>query len=284
MDQQEDTAALACVVVEAQHGDELSMNRLAEEAEQRVYAYIYRLTLDHDLTEELLQQTLLKMVESLEDLREPKLFWPWLFRTALGNVQHYYRAEGQKRRVEMSALTRERARDRLARKHSDGLTFAARKELTGIIFQAMSRLKFNYRNVVVLRCVEGMSYHEIADVLGCKELHARVLFFRARNALRRQLSHRGFREGLLLTALGLFKLVTGHAKSACAAGPIKAAYLDVGLLATVVGTLGSRLGIALTAAFSFLAVGLTLKIFVALAVALVLVVVSSAVALYLEWS
>lgn len=284
MDPQEDTAALACIVAKAQQGDTLSMNRLAEGAEQRVYAYIYRLTLDHDLTEELQQQTLLKMVESLEDLREPELFWPWLYRTALGNVQHHYRDRGKKHRVEMSALQREQARDRLAQKCSDGLTFAARKELTGIILQTMSQLKLNHRNVVVLRCIEGMSYHEIADVLGCKELHARVLFFRARNALRRQLSHRGLREGLLLTALGLFKLATGHAESAAAAGPIQATCLNVGLLATLVGALASRLGIALTAAFGFVAVGLTLKVFVALVVGLMFLFLSSAVALYLEWS
>ncbi len=284
MDQQEDTAAFACIVAEAQRGGKLSMNRLAEEAEQRVYAYIYRLTLDHDLTEELQQQTLLKMVESLKDLRDPELFWPWLFRTALGKVQHHYRAQGQARRLEISALQRETARDRLAQKSSDALTFAARKELTGMILQTMGQLRLNYRNVVVLRCVEGMSYHEIADVLGCKELHARVLFFRARTALRRQLSRRGLREGLLLSALGLFKLATSHAKTACAAGPIQAGCLNVGLLATVVGALGTRLGVALTAAFGFLAVGLTLKVFVALIVVSAFVLFCSAVALYLEWS
>ncbi len=275
---------LTAVVVAAQHGDKTSMNRLAEEAEQRVYAYINRLTLDHDLTEELLQQTLLKMVESLKDLREPELFWPWLFRTALGKVQHHYRAQGQSRRVQISALEREEARDRLARKSSDGLTFAARKELTGIILQAMSQLKLNYRNVVVLRCVEGMSYHEIADVLGCKELHARVLFFRARTALRRLLSQRGFREGVLLTALGLFKLVTSHTKTACATGPIQAAYLQVGILATVVGAVGSRLGVALVTFFGLLTAGVVLQMFVAVFVVLMFVVLCSAITLYLEWS
>jgi RNA polymerase sigma-70 factor (ECF subfamily) len=284
MDQQTDTAAFAQLVAEAQQGDKMSMSRLAEEAEQRVRAYIHRVTLDHDLTEELLQQTLLKMVELLEDLREPTLFWPWLFRTALGTVQHHYRAQGRQRRLDMSALNREQTQDRLARQQDDGLTFAARRELTGIIFQTMSQLKLNYRNVVVLRCVEGMSYNEIADVLGCKELHARVLFFRARHALRRRLSQRGLREGLLLTALGLFRLATSHARSACAAGPIKAAYMDVGLLATVIGALGTRLGIALTAVFGFLAAGLALEIFVAVVVALMIVLLSSAIVLYLEWS
>jgi len=284
MDEQDDNAAFTTTVLEAQRGDKLSMTRLAEGAEKRLYAYIYRLTLDHDLTEELLQQTLLKMVESLGDLRAPELFWPWLFRTALGHVQHHFRAEKQRSRIEMSACDREQLRDRLADTYDDGLTFASRKELMGTIFQAMSRIKLNYRNVVVLRCLEGMSYQEIAGVLNCKELHARVLFFRGRNALRRQLTRRGYREGLLLTALGLFKLATSHAKGTAAAGSINAACLDVGLLAAVVGSVGTRIGIVAAAFFGFLAATTTFEIFLCVMALLAFVLLCSAVTLYIELS
>lgn len=284
MDEQYDNTVFVTTVSEAQRGDKLSMTRLAEGAERRLYAYIYRLTLDHDLTEELLQQTLLKMVESLGDLRAPEQFWPWLFRTALGHVQHHFRAEKQRSRIEMSACDREQSRDRPADMHDDGLTFASRRELMGTIFQAMSRIKLNYRNVVVLRCLEGMSYQEIADVLNCKELHARVLFFRGRNALRRQLARGGYREGLLLTALGLFKLATSHAKGTAAAGSINAACLDVGLLAAVVGSLGTRVGIVVAAFLGFLAAATTLELFLCVMIMLGFLLFCSAVTLYIEMS
>lgn len=260
------------------------MTRLAEGAEKRLYAYIYRLTLNADLTEELLQQTLLKMVESLGQLREPEHFWPWLLRTALGQVQHHFRAERQRTQLEVSARDQERLKDRRAAKQDDGLTFASRRELTGIIFEAMSRIKLSYRNVVVLRCLEGLSYEEIADVLDCKELHARVLFFRARNALRRQLSRRGYREGLLLTALGLFKLATSQAKGTAAAGSINAASLDVGLVAAVVGSVGTRIGIIAATFFGFLAATTTLELFLCVAVLLVFVLICSVVTLYADLS
>jgi RNA polymerase sigma factor (sigma-70 family) len=226
----------------------------------------------------------LKMVESLGELRAPEQFWPWLFRTALGHVQHHFRAEKQRRRIEMSACDRERLRDRLADIHDDGLTFASRRELMGTIFQAMSRIKLNYRNVVVLRCVEDMSYEEIAGVLNCKELYARVLFFRARNALRRQLTRRGCREGLLLTALGLFKLATSHAKGVSAAGSIHAACLDVGLLAAVVGSIGTQIGILVAACFGFLAAAMTLEVFLCIVALMVFVLVCAVVTLYVELS
>lgn len=284
MGQQDDNVAFTSIVSQAQRGDALSMTRLAEGAEKRLYAYIYRLTLNADLTEELLQQTLLKMVESLGQLRDPEHFWPWLLRTALSQVQHHFRAERQRSQVVMSARHRERCEDRQAARQDDGLTFASRRELTGIIFEAMSRIKLSYRNVVVLRCLEGMSYEEIADVLDCKELHARVLFFRGRSALRRQLSRRGYREGLLLTALGLFKLATSQAKGAAAAGTINAASLDVGLLAVVVGSVGTRIGIAGVALFGFLAALTALEFLLCVAALLGFLVVYSMVTLYIELS
>ena len=56
-------------VRQAQGGDRVSLDRLAEGARQRLYAYIYRLTMNHDLAQDLLQETLLKnyiLVDSLE--------------------------------------------------------------------------------------------------------------------------------------------------------------------------------------------------------------------------
>ena len=98
MDTENDFAQL---VRQAQLGDRISLDRLAEGARQRLYAYIYRLTLNHDLAQDLLQETLLKMVENIKELEHPERFWSWLFRTAMGIVQHYYRdlAQGTGDRV-----------------------------------------------------------------------------------------------------------------------------------------------------------------------------------------
>ena len=88
------------LVRQAQLGDRVSLDRLAEGARQRLCAYIYRLTLNHDLAQDLLQETLLKMVENIKELEHPERFWSWLFRTALGNVQHYYRDLAREQAIE----------------------------------------------------------------------------------------------------------------------------------------------------------------------------------------
>ncbi len=245
---------LASIITKAQQGDRTSMGQLAEVAEARLLTYIFRLTLSQDLTEELCQKTLVKMVQSLEKLEHIDRFWNWLLRHAMGEVQHYYRDQKRRHEVETEALNREYFKQYVARNHQDGLNESARIELSEIIYEAIAQLRFTYRNVLVLRCYEELSFAEIAQFMDCKELRVRVLFFRARHALRRHLSRNGFSKENLLTGLGFFGILTLSSKATSTACSVKTASLNVGFTAALAGSLGTRLGIAVvTTASAFLA-------------------------------
>ena len=266
------------LVRQAQLGDRVSLDRLAEGARQRLYAYIYRLTLNHDLAQDLLQETLLKMVENMKELEHPERFWSWLFRTALGNVQHYYRDLAREQEVEFSSASHKRLSQYLGEDHEDGLNRAMRKELSETIVDAMARLRLTYRNVLMLRCFEQMSFAEIGEIMGCKELRARVLFYRARHSLSRQLSRRGLGKGLLVTALGVFGLLTAPADSA-PAGTITAASLNAGLVATIVGHAGTPSGAAVVVTVAGFSLTLTMEHFAIFAFFFGLVVITLAIGL-----
>ncbi|MBN1362135.1 MAG: RNA polymerase sigma factor [Sedimentisphaerales bacterium] len=267
------------LVRHAQRGDRESIERLTAMARQRVAPYIYRLTLDHDLTGDLLQETLLKMIEALKNIRQPESFWPWLFRTALGVVQHHYRDQAKQQQVEFSALSLRRLKQYLDGDHEDGLNRLMRQELSEAVLAAVAQLRLSHRSVLMLRCYEQMSYAEIASLMDCKELRARILFYRARHALSRQLKRRGFGKGLLLTALGLFEILTAPADSAAAA-TVSASSLHVGLAGTLAGAAGTPPGIALVATAAGLGLSLTLEHFIYTALFAGFVLVSFIVALY----
>jgi RNA polymerase sigma-70 factor (ECF subfamily) len=243
---------IAQLVRQAQFGNRQSMSELAQLAEGRLFAYIYRLTLNYDLTQDLLQQTMLRMVESLKDLKRVEQFWAWMFRTAMGEVQHYFRDRGKKHMVQISDFSKGRLSEYSSKDFDDGLNYLMRRELSETVFQAMTKLKLMYRNVLILRCFEQLSYAEIGDLLGCKELRARILFFRARHLLKKQLSQRGFGRELLLVALGLFGILTTPAKVTPAAGVVTASLLDVGFAATFIGAAGTKLSIAAVTAITAL--------------------------------
>jgi RNA polymerase sigma factor (sigma-70 family) len=245
------------LVEQAQLGSQASMNRLAELAEGRLFAYIYRLTLNYDLTQDLLQETLLAMVKSLNNLNDADRFWGWLFRTALGKVQHHYRQEQRKRMTQISAAEKARLSERIGHEQTDELSELVRTELSDAVFEAIEKLKLRHRSVLALRCFEQMPYSEIAPIMNCTELEARVLFFRAKYCLKQRLSRHRLGKGMLLTALGLFGLMTTPGKAASAAGAVSAASLDVGFAATVIGAAGTKVGITVITAITTALLSLT---------------------------
>ena len=247
------------IITKARQGDRTSMGQLAEAAEPRLLAYIFRLTLSQDLSEELCQKTLVKMVQSLEMLKNVDKFWYWLLRHAMGEVQHYYRDQKRRHQVEIEALNRECFKQYIARNHHDGLDRSARIELSEIMYDAIAHLKFTYRSVLVLRCYEDLSFAEIAQFMNCKEFGARVLFYRAKHALRQHLSRHGFGKEMLLTGLGLFGILTLPTKATSTACSVNTASLNVGVVAVLVGSLGTRLGIAIITSVSAILAAITFQ-------------------------
>jgi RNA polymerase sigma factor (sigma-70 family) len=253
------TEGLTVIIHKARQGEKASMGHLAELAEPRLRTYIFRLTLNQDLTEELCQKTLVKMVHSLKNLENINKFWNWLLRHAMGEVQHYYRDQKRRREVEMEALNQEFFKEYVARNHHDGLDESRRIELSEIIHDAIAELKFAYRNVLVLRCYEELSFAEIAEFMDCKELRARVLFFRAKHALKRCLYRNGFSKDSLLAGLGFFGILTVSGKATSTACSVKTASLDVGVAAALAGSLWTREGVAIVTAASAVVAGITYR-------------------------
>ncbi|MHC4890731.1 MAG: RNA polymerase sigma factor, partial [Planctomycetota bacterium] len=118
--------------------------------------------------------------------------------------------------------------------------------------EAMEKMKFRHRNVLVLRCFEKMPYSEIATIMNCSEMAAQVLFHRAKRSLKRQLSKHSFGKGFLLSALALFAKATAPVE-ASPTSLVTASSVKVGLAATVIGVAGTKLGISMGIAITTIA-------------------------------
>ena len=243
----------------AQQGRADSMDKLVRAVGPKLCAYIYRVTLNHDLSQDLSQDVLLQMIKSLEHLRESKSFWPWLYRIAQSKIQQYYREKEKKAEVSASAFYDDFLSSRAAHP-DDGLRHLLQKEVSRTVMLAVKQMQQQHRAVLSLRCFEQLPYSDIALAMQCSEVKARVLFFRARQALKKQLVSRGISKTSLLMCLGLFGKLTVPADAAPSTVTVTAASTEVGLTATVVGAAGTKLGImaiaaAVTAAVTLATVG-----------------------------
>jgi RNA polymerase sigma-70 factor (ECF subfamily) len=244
------------LVKQAQCGNTEAMSQLSHQVADRVLPYIQGLTLNHDLAQDVLQETLLEMVKSLNSVKSPESFWCWVYRQALGKAQHHFRGRSRQRSIVLrvaSGLLSQATDESLT-----GLSYVMRKELSEIVLQAIGRLKIEYRNVLILRCFENLSYAEIAQTLDCKELRARVLFFRAKRSLGRHLVRGGFGKECLLAGLVLFRILTKPSEVS-ATTLVSASVLDVDTFAAIVGLVSSKGGLLITSLVTLFTVYATTK-------------------------
>ena len=229
------------LIRKAQEGYAESTAQLSKQMREMLVVYLYRITLDHHLSQDLCQESLLEMVRYLPRLKieHPNALRAWLYKTATHKVYKHLKEKCHQRLEDCHE-------DEIEIAYNDDLRQLERQELAQTVSKAMRRLKPRHRTILTLRCYEELSYKEIVTIVGGTELQAKLLFFRAKGYLRRQLHRDGFNRGDLIPALGLFAALTaGTSKKAVAA--INPATVEVAASTTVVGSLLSVTTVSLVA-------------------------------------
>ena len=176
------------LVRKARLGDRDSLNRLAEAARVRLHEYVYRLTLQEDLTQDIVQETILEMLRLFGKLRQADRFWAWLQGIAFNKVRNHFGRQWRHKTRSLSQLTE---RDLPARQRSldgqyegqahcsDALADAVTDELKQIVLHCIESLEPRHRAILTMRCYDQMSYADIGKLMDCSEIGARALFYRA---------------------------------------------------------------------------------------------------------
>lgn len=244
------------LIQKAQTGDQPSRAALAELIGPKVYAYVYRMTLDVHVAEDLSQETMVGLVRNLQqlELKAPSFLWAWVYKTALNQVRDYWNHQ----RIIQNGNTqmRQNLHNRTQRDRAvPGTDNIIQQELLAAVTRAIDKLKIQYRNILTLRCFQELSYSEIAQVIGNTELGARLLFCRAKRSLVRQLAREGYNKSKLLTALTLFSVATLSPIEKASAATVSAAAVHTGIgvkMLAVVGTTKFGIMIATIAAMSLI--------------------------------
>lgn len=239
------------LVRNAQLGDQDSLHRLAEAARLRLYEYVFRLTLKEDLTQDVVQETMLEMLRVFGKLRQAEKFWPWLCAIAFNKIRSQYGKYWRQK----SYVSSHTGPEPFDSPNDDALAQIVTEELKQIVLRSIHELEPRHRAVLTMRCYEGMSYAEIAGLMGCSEIGVRALFYRAKKALARKLSHRGLEKGSLLIALVAFGKMTATTEAAAAQVSVTAATLQVGPIAALVAIAIGKAGVITALTVGALAAG-----------------------------
>jgi RNA polymerase sigma-70 factor (ECF subfamily) len=165
-----------------QAGDERAFDQIVRTQYNALYAHALRRLSQHEAAEDAVQDTLLRAYRALPNLDGDLALRAWLHRI-LTNVCH---DEGNRRRrqqglVEKVAALPEETAD-------DPIEEAVLHDTVRIMSEALQDLPDAYREALVLRYVDGLSFREVAEATGVTEENARARVHRGRLALHKVLS------------------------------------------------------------------------------------------------
>ncbi|HHU95153.1 MAG TPA: RNA polymerase sigma factor RpoE [Alcaligenaceae bacterium] len=178
------------LVRQVQQGNKRAFDLLVIKYQRRIMRLLARMINDPAEVEDVAQETFIKAYRALPQFRGDSHFYTWLYRIAINSARNWQAAK-QRRPMQLNEYENE-----------EGETFSPADTLTDIntpeselisrqvadtIKTAIEALPEELRNAILLREIEGLSYEEIAETMGCPIGTVRSRIFRAREAITEQL-------------------------------------------------------------------------------------------------
>jgi RNA polymerase sigma-70 factor (ECF subfamily) len=170
------------LVAACRSGERDAFRELFEAYKDKVYSVALRFTGQPAEAMDIAQDTFLKLYSSLADFRGESRLETWIYRLVVNRcLDHRRRSRRWLPLGESFRSTLRAAGDSLAR--------MLQEERDVHVQEAVDRLAPDLRIAVVLRYTEGMSYDQIAEVLGCAAGTVASRLHRAHKVLGRSLSY-----------------------------------------------------------------------------------------------
>ena len=170
-------------------GDQRAYGLLVAKYERRIQRLIGRMVRDVDLVEDIAQETFIRAYRALHQFRGDAQFYTWLYRIAVNTAKKSLMDMKRNPVITEGALRAGADEDETSVMENELTseetpeTVLAAKEIAATVNAAMEALPEDLRQAVTLREIEGLSYEDIAEVMGCPIGTVRSRIFRAREAI-----------------------------------------------------------------------------------------------------
>jgi RNA polymerase sigma-70 factor (ECF subfamily) len=174
-----------------QEGDEEAFQELVRRYKEPIISFVMRMLNDRDKAVDVAQETFVNVFTHADGYRPVASFTGWLYRIAYNLAINEIRRQKRQPAVSLDAITdpdaeggpRMEARDRSAGIEERMLD----EERHAVVRRCVAGLPHKYRGAIVMKDMEGMTFEEIATVLGCPESTVKSRVMRGRRMLRRKL-------------------------------------------------------------------------------------------------
>jgi RNA polymerase sigma-70 factor (ECF subfamily) len=178
------------LVKAAQAGDAKAFRALVERYQRRVVQLALAMTKDADEAMDIAQETFVRVHRYLPSFKGDSSFFTWTYRIAMNLCLDAQRRKGRVERVDVEQGDEaeiEAAMDPPSAALAGPQRQALNAELRDRIEEALASLSDNHRAILLLREVEGLSYEDLAKVLGIRKGTVMSRLFHARLKMQNKL-------------------------------------------------------------------------------------------------
>lgn len=172
------------LVQRAQRGDLRAFDLLVLKYQGRIAALVSRYVSDAGEVEDVTQEAFIKAYRALGKFRGDSAFYTWLYRIAANAAKNHLVAKGRRPGADATIEDAEGFDEGgMLSESASPEALAMGGELAEVVEFALNALPDELKAALMLREFDGLSYDDIADVLGCPVGTVRSRIFRAREAI-----------------------------------------------------------------------------------------------------
>jgi RNA polymerase sigma-70 factor (ECF subfamily) len=172
------------LVQRAQRGDLRAFDLLVLKYQGRIAALVSRYVSDAGEVEDVTQEAFIKAYRALGKFRGDSAFYTWLYRIAANAAKNHLVAKGRRPGADATIEDAEGFDEGgMLSESASPEALAMGGELAEVVESALNALPEELKAALMLREFDGLSYDDIADVLGCPVGTVRSRIFRAREAI-----------------------------------------------------------------------------------------------------
>lgn len=166
--------------------DMSAFNKIYEHYRNRLYCFSYSYTRNHSGAEEVVQETFIRMIDKIKQLRDPESFQTWLFKTCYSCILLYHRKENRFKNLDDVQEV-----SNVKYKGKTQVEIFEENEALDEIKEVMEELGTRFQSVAMLYYFDELKIKEISDVLKIPEGTVKTRLRKIKEDLKVKLDEKG---------------------------------------------------------------------------------------------